>query len=209
MSKSLMAPIDKVKPNKWNYVTVTPAAFTKIVEQLRRFGFTDPLVVREAGGNYEIVDNYGEHYWRAAIELQMVTVPVYSLGKLSDEDAEQLALALREIHGEPDEIRLSDLLRSIHAASNIERMAEVLPYDGKQLRYLIDAVDFSFSKLSPKDTRPKHNPDATPKEAKHRIEFELEEPAAGQFASVAPAPEEALVQLLDEWDRQHKETKSP
>lgn len=152
--EALTVPIGNVRPNGYNYNAQSPAVFNKLVESMRRFGFTLPIIVRElAKGKFEIID--GEHRWRGAKELAMPEVRVINLGKVTDERAKQLTIILNELGGSPDQVRLAELLRDINTDVTFDELAKVMPYSDKELNALIDAVDFSFASLSDEDTRPK------------------------------------------------------
>lgn len=145
---------ETVSPNRYNYNAQTSEVFTKLVESIRRFGFVQPLIVREVEGEeyrYEIVN--GEHRWRAACELRMAEVAIVNLGTISDVKAKQLAVILNELGGSPDEVRLADLLRDINVDIDVGDIAAVMPYTEKELSMFIDSVDFSFANLSTQDTR--------------------------------------------------------
>ena len=192
--------VGDIETSGYGYVTVTSTAFVKLVEQIRTFGFTDPVVVRNTAGKPQIVDLYGEHLWRAAVELQMDTIPVYNIGDVDEAEAMAMSLAFREIHGTPDSIRLADVLRQINTTADLARMAEVLPYDAHQLRHLIESVDFSFAGLSPKDTRPKNGGGGATK-TNVKIKLMVPPSTAQRLAAIAATPEQALIMLLDDWDR--------
>lgn len=193
--------VGDIEASRYGYVTVTSAAFVKLVEQVRTFGFTDPVVVRNTDGKPQIVDLYGEHLWRAAVELQMETIPVYNIGDVSEAEAREMSLAFREIHGTPDSIRLADVLRQINASTDLARMAEVLPLDTHQLRHLIESVDFNFAGLSPKDTRPKNGGGGGAAKVNATIKVKVPPSTAQRLVAIAATPEQALVMLLDDWER--------
>src|SRR5437762_613339 len=49
-------------------------ALAELVDSIRQHGIIQPLIVREIGGQYEIIA--GERRWRAAQELGLAEVPV-------------------------------------------------------------------------------------------------------------------------------------
>lgn len=151
-----------IHPNDYNYNKMTPAAFNKLVEIIREFGFTAPIIVRNGDvvkkGKKDTVQHYrvidGEHRWRAAIELHMPEVRVINLGDVSDERAKQLTIILNEMGGSPDQVRLAELMREINETVDFNALAKVMPYSQKELSALIDTIDFSFASLSDRDSRP-------------------------------------------------------
>lgn len=143
----------RLRPNPWNYNVLSAEQFGKLCTVIREFGFIGRVVTRDgADGALEIVD--GEHRWRAAIELEMASIPIVHLGQVSDEDAQQLTVILNELGGQPDEVRLADLVRNVSLKVDLDRMRGLLPFTPKQLDLLIKGIDFSFSKAPGEDTRP-------------------------------------------------------
>jgi len=143
--------LDTVKPNPWNYNTQDKATFTKLVESVRRNGFVQPPIVRTLNGGYEIIN--GEHRFHAAQSLGMTKMPVIDLGTVDDLKAKQLSIILNELSGNPDQVRLAELLRDIHTQVPMSDLTTVMPYTERELTMLTEAVDFSFDHLSTGDTR--------------------------------------------------------
>lgn len=142
--------ISSVHPNRYNYNVQKGATFAKLVASLREFGFVQPVVVREDGDGYEIVN--GEHRYRAAIELKLQSIPIINLGAVTDVRAKQLAVILNELGGSPDEVRLADLLRDISAEVTIDDLQRVMPFSDKELEMYLSTIDFSFVNLPAEDS---------------------------------------------------------
>jgi ParB-like chromosome segregation protein Spo0J len=214
---TLLVDIGCVHPNKWNYNTETPATFQKVVESIRRYGFSDPVVVRVlADGQYEIVN--GEHRWRAATELGMKKIPVFSLGEVDDVRAKQLCVTLNELGGTSDEVRLAQLLRDIAGdGRTLGDLEKVMPFSGNEIKQMLDSVDFSFSKLSKEDTRDKA-PEKPPKVEKPPKAGKREKVstvrvtvtvAPSRLAAVHSDPAKALWSLLEWWDTREEPEATP
>lgn len=65
--QTLHASADDLRPNGWNPNQMSPRQFEAEIESILRFGFIDPITVREKDG-LEIVD--GEHRWKAWREIR-------------------------------------------------------------------------------------------------------------------------------------------
>lgn len=61
----------------------------ELVDSIREHGVIQPLIVREVGGNYELIA--GERRWRASTRLQLDEVPVI-VREASDRDVLEMAL---------------------------------------------------------------------------------------------------------------------
>lgn len=93
----------------------------------RKTGFFKPILARELdGGQFEILG--GEHRWRAAMEQGISTVPVISVGKISDLVAKQMSLVDNERYGEDDQVALQRLIEEIQSELDYQ-LSEIAPYD--------------------------------------------------------------------------------
>ncbi|MFW8412634.1 ParB N-terminal domain-containing protein, partial [Klebsiella pneumoniae] len=70
----------------------------------------------------------GEHRWRAAMEQGISTVPVISVGKISDLVAKQMSLVDNERYGEDDQVALQRLIEEIQSELDYQ-LSEIAPYD--------------------------------------------------------------------------------
>lgn len=100
--------------------------YRKELASIRKFGFVDPVIVRERDSWYEIVD--GEHRWRAAKELGYTEIPIYSIGDVSDADAKQLTIVLNETRGRSDSKRLGAVLKDLLESVPKTDLLDLLPY---------------------------------------------------------------------------------
>jgi ParB family chromosome partitioning protein len=98
--RSNVVRIGDVRPNPWNPNQQTPFIYEKELNSVKKFGMAQPLIVRENKG-YEIIN--GEQRWKAAKELGLKLVPIYNLGRISDDRAKELTILFNEIHGEADQ----------------------------------------------------------------------------------------------------------
>lgn len=158
-------PVAKVKPNGWNYNVQNEATFTKLDRSMKKFGFIEPVIVRQVKGGFEIIN--GEHRWRAAKTDGLETLRVIDVGKMSDEDAKQLCVIFNELSGNPDEVRLAEVLRSINAKVPTDELLAVMPYSSSEMDMYLNAVDFSFDNL------PTHSTKTPEEEAAERLAFKL------------------------------------
>uniref|UniRef100_UPI00202067F0 phage tail tape measure C-terminal domain-containing protein n=1 Tax=Escherichia coli TaxID=562 RepID=UPI00202067F0 len=87
----LQVDVANLRPNTWNTNSVGAQNFEKLKGSIEKLGFFKPILARELeDGFFEILG--GEHRWRAAIEQGISTVPVLSVGKISDVVAKQMSL---------------------------------------------------------------------------------------------------------------------
>lgn len=167
--------LDLIAPDPRNHNVQSPSEYTKLVASIRQFGFVEPLIIREKkSGKQRFETINGEHRWRVAGELELAEVPCVNLGKVDDDEAEQLAIILNELKGKPDQVRLADRLRRINANIPFERLATVMPYGETELKMYLSSVDFNFANLSGLDTRaPKESEEEEAKADEKWLKFKF------------------------------------
>jgi len=139
--------INLVKPNKWNYNEQTDFIFDKLLESIRKYGFSVPLTVRNGNENgnfdyYEILG--GEHRWRAAKELGMKKVPVKNVGTMSDADAKKYMIIENETRGRPNQDMLTTLLSQLNR-DGVD--LAILPFDDDERMAMITQGDYNWSEM--------------------------------------------------------------
>lgn len=123
----LQVEVARLRPNPWNTNSVGAQNFEKLKGSIEKLGFFKPILARELdGGLFEILG--GEHRWRAAMEQGISTVPVISVGKISDLVAKQMSLVDNERYGEDDQVALQRLIEEIQSGLDYQ-LSEIAPYD--------------------------------------------------------------------------------
>ncbi|MGL0793562.1 ParB/RepB/Spo0J family partition protein [Klebsiella pneumoniae] len=123
----LQVEVARLRPNPWNTNSVGAQNFEKLKGSIEKLGFFKPILARELdGGQFEILG--GEHRWRAAMEQGISTVPVISVGKISNLVAKQMSLVDNERYGEDDQVALQRLIEEIQSELDYQ-LSEIAPYD--------------------------------------------------------------------------------
>lgn len=133
-------PRSRIRPNPWNPNLQDAFIYEKELASIRTFGFIDPILTRNLGSDFEIID--GEHRWKAAGELGIDPVPIVNLGDIEDAEARQLTIVLNETRGRPDPGRLRDLLADLSSRRSVQDLLEVLPYTREQFDALVKPFDW-------------------------------------------------------------------
>lgn len=128
----------------WGRVTAPPEqskAYRQLKEAMAGLGQVAPIVVRQAGENYDVVD--GHLRLQAAKELGWEQVDVYLLdGQVSDDEAREMAIALVGARAQPDRQELAVALDRLLQATEEEpdetaRLARTLPFRQKDLTKVV------------------------------------------------------------------------
>lgn len=148
-----VAPSSDFAPNTWNVNSMTGFEYAKLLESMQRWGFSDPVTVRQhpAGTpRFELID--GEHRWRAATDLGL-DIAYFDVSPISDTEAIALGLALNELRGRHDPRQLGDLLKGLLSGSSPDAVLKGLPFTDDALKGLIGLKDFDWGSLEEKPKR--------------------------------------------------------
>lgn len=142
-------PVSDIVPNPWQPRQVfNEAKLTQLAESIREAGLVQPIVVRRAAHNFQIVA--GERRWRAHKMLEKKTIKVVIID-LSDEEMAMLALVENVARDDLSDYEIARSIRSTEREfPNRKRMAEALGVNRSELyRYLAFAElpDFMIADL--------------------------------------------------------------
>jgi ParB-like chromosome segregation protein Spo0J len=146
---SRLVDTDQIVFNAWNPNQMSQAMYEKALESIRRFGFIDPVTVRDIGDDmFEAID--GEHRVRAARELRIRQIPIWDLGRVDDDDARELTIVLNETRGTPDRAKLAALLQDLAKRREEVQMRTLLPFDRQHFDDLIERRGVDWAALEEK-----------------------------------------------------------
>ncbi len=123
-------PIGKVHPNNWNFNEQDQYQMASLKYSAETYGEIYPCIVRELNGGFEIID--GEHRWMVATSLGKPTIKAKNLGRIDDNTAKELMIILNESRGNPNQLKLAQVIRNI----KIGNEELVLPYSNSYLEEL-------------------------------------------------------------------------
>jgi len=147
--------------------------YGKLLESMKRFGFTDPLTVRPHGGVFQIID--GEHRLKGASELGMTELPYVNVGEISDEEAMSLGIILNELKGRHDPKLLGQLLDELMTHGKAEDILVGMPFTDEALKGLVTLSSFDWSTVGVTDSSPEKEP--SPKKGIRWVERTFRLPA--------------------------------
>lgn len=149
--------IDLLEPNPWNPNAMDEAMFAKAIESIHRFGFVDPVTVRDIEGRLQIID--GEHRVRAAKDhsgactktdhVGMTQLPITNLGEVLDHVAKQLTIVLNETRGEFQPKRMGVLLTDLLAGEPLPHLLALLPFTKPQFEELAELPSVDWNAVTP------------------------------------------------------------
>lgn len=149
---AILVHVDELEPNPWNPNVMDEAMFKKELTSIRKFGFVDPLTIRELpnadghGFSYQIID--GEHRWKAASQLGYTELPCWNLGAIPDADAEELTIVLNETRGKSNEERLKLVLEDLVAKRGDESVVrEIMPFSRARFDEIMGKMSVDWDAL--------------------------------------------------------------
>ncbi len=160
-------PYAQIAPNAYNPNVMPDRVYRAELESIARFGFIDPITVREIEGENGVMIIDGEHRWRAFGELrenwkagdcgeyhpsletlfEKNELPVVNLGALSDADAKKLTIILNETRGRANTVDLAALLAEIGETTGGAELAIGLPYSDEELAELLRLAEFDWESV--------------------------------------------------------------
>lgn len=121
---------DQIAPNDYNPNAVSQDILAKLRAEIAHKGLCEPIIVRERGDGYEIVD--GEHRWRICRDLGWREIPCI-IQDYNDSEARIKTLQLNYMRGSVIPLKLAALIHDLSKEIKLEDLAKRLPYEEPQL----------------------------------------------------------------------------
>ena len=131
----LKVDIDKVHPNSWNPKEPNTKEYENIKKSLEINGYAQPILVREDGDSFEIID--GQHRFLAAKELGYSEIYIYNAGQISDEDAKSMTIWM-QTQVPFDEVELAPIVVELN------KLDITLPYTDEEIVTFEKMTQFDF-----------------------------------------------------------------
>lgn len=144
--------------NPFNPNVLSPENEQKLDQSLRRNEMFKPVLVRQLpNGDLEVLG--GQHRVESAIRIGLGEIPVFNLGRISDERAKEICLIDNSRYGVDDTIELARLLESLDATQ--EELESFLPFTDGDLTAIFSAGDINLDDLLTTESEESAKPDPT------------------------------------------------
>lgn len=140
-------PVDKLVSADWNYKKDDEAKQEKLVNNIKRNGQVENIIVRQLEtGFYEVIN--GNHRLKAFKGIGCESVHVYNTGKISDAKARRLAIETNETRFETDTIKLAELIKEI--SEEFPALAEegTMPFSAEEMQNMTEMLGFDWDQFS-------------------------------------------------------------
>ena len=143
IEKYISIPVEKLVKANWNYKEDDEALLAKLVENIKRNGQIENIIVRELDtGFYEVVN--GNHRYDALCVIGAKEVVCFNLGKISDAQARRIAVETNETRFGTDNVRLAEVLKEINDEFGLSELAKTMPFDEEEIQHHINLLDFDW-----------------------------------------------------------------
>ena len=127
----------------WNYKEEDEEKSTALMENFKRNGQIENLLVRELkSGYYEVVN--GNHRLDVMKILKMKDAHIYNFGEITLQQAQRIAIETNETKFGVDTIKLSGLIKELRAEFSLEDLVKTLPYTEQEIGNMEKLTDFDW-----------------------------------------------------------------
>ena len=124
--------LDKLRLADWNYKEEDAELAQKLLENIKRVGQIENLIVRELdSGTYEIVN--GNHRYIALQQLGSPNALCYDLGSISLDAAQRIAIETNESKFKADSVKLAGIFKELSKEFSLEDLIATMPYNQQQI----------------------------------------------------------------------------
>lgn len=146
-SKFKLIDIDKCVKADWNYKDDNEELTVKLIENIKRNGQVENLLVRTLDTGFHEVVN-GNHRYEALKRLGAKKVMVYDLGTITNAEAYRVAIETNETKFMTDQVRLADLIKDMTEQFSTDDLVATMPYTQEQLTDLIKMTNFDWNEYN-------------------------------------------------------------
>jgi hypothetical protein len=148
-TNAVMVPVDLIEPNPWNPNEMEAEITTTLGALLEEFGLFGGIPARQLKDKrgklidrYQIVD--GEQRFKRLVAAGDREIPLTVIPDLSEDEAKTLTLALNNLRGEHNVVKLAAMFRTMQ---NPQLLAKFSGYTPHFLAKFADAGDINWSEL--------------------------------------------------------------
>lgn len=135
--------VEKLVKADWNYKGDDPELEVKLLNNMKRNGQVENIIVRELDtGFFEVVN--GNHRVGPFKSLDLKKVMCYNMGKISLAEAQRIAIETNETRFETKEDDLSKLMMGLSDEYDLKDLADTMPWSIEQIQAMVDTEDYEL-----------------------------------------------------------------
>lgn len=136
--------IDKLVKADWNYKENNEELANKLIENIKRNGQIENILVRQLDtGFFEVVN--GNHRLDALTSLGAKEVMCYDLGTITQQQAFRIAIETNETHFETDTVKLASLIGEILESTDAEELLKTFPFTQLEMDNFLKMNSFDWN----------------------------------------------------------------
>jgi len=139
-----------LKKAAWNYKTENEELSQKLLNQIKKNGQVENILIRRIKGKYEWEVLNGNHRLDVFNKLNMAKVMAYDFGEISELQAKRIAIETNETKFETDNIKLAEIISDLQKEIDIKDLEVTMPYSQEELDRQIALMNFDWKQF--KDT---------------------------------------------------------
>jgi len=145
----------------WNYKQDDAELLGKLIENIKRNGQIENIIVRELPtGFFEVVN--GNHRYDALKAMGVEEIMVYNLGaNVSEPEAKRIAVETNETRFKTDNLELAKIVNELAGQFSLENLAETMPFSEDELVNYVKMTEFDWDALEEKQNDSKVDEDNT------------------------------------------------
>lgn len=149
--KWITLPMEKLAKAPWNYKMDDPVLLEKLMENIKRNGQIENILVRELDtGFFEVVN--GNHRIDALKKLEMKEVVCFNLGPITERQASRIAIETNETRFQTNNASLAGLIKEIADEVDLGDLSTTLPFTESEMGEMIQSLDFDWNSFGDPDS---------------------------------------------------------
>lgn len=142
-----LLPFELLVKADWNYKIDNDKRKKDLLENFKRNGQVENILVRELNtGYYEVIN--GNHRYDVFADLGTEFVLCYDFGDISDAHAKRIAIETNETKFETDSIKLAETIKDITAEFSLEDIETTMPFTLPELENFNELLEFNWDELN-------------------------------------------------------------
>lgn len=156
MPKFIPLPVASLVHADWNYKIQNTFLQERLVENIRRNGQVETIIVRDAkDGKHEVVN--GNHRLAAFVTLGTESVVCCDLGEISDAAAQRIAIETNETRFDRDDLRFAAVLEEVLEDFPLEKLLPTMPFTEEEIQAARSVQTFDWQENADKPKAKKKN----------------------------------------------------
>jgi len=142
-----LIPFELLVKADWNYKIDNDKRKEDLLQNLKRIGQVENILVRELDtGYYEVIN--GNHRYDVFADMGTQFVLSYDFGHISDAQAKRVAVETNETKFEVDNIKLAETIKDITLEFSFDEIEITMPFTMPELENFGELLEFNWDEIN-------------------------------------------------------------